>query len=123
MKANQITLRAVRAMLFAAAAVSFPGVAGATGFMPWTDIMKQSDADQDGGISMTEVKEYKLGDRFVGFQPWMRDHFAELDTDRDGKVSHAELEAGMKTMKMDEEQLSGTWTKGLGFMPREAQPR
>ncbi len=95
------------------------GTAGAGGFMPWTDIMKGADADADGMLSMPEVKDYQLGSRFTGFQPWMTDHFAELDADGNGLVTTAELAAGMKSMSMTGDQVSEAWTKGLGFMPRE----
>lgn len=97
------------------------GTAGAGGFMPWTDIMKGADADTDGMLSMAEVKDYQLGSRFTGFQPWMSDHFAELDADGNGLVTAAELEAGMHKMGMSGEQVSEAWTTGLGFMPREHQ--
>lgn len=97
------------------------GAASAQGFMPWIDIMRGADADASGAVSMEEVEAYRLGSRFQGFQPWMSDHFADLDTDGDGEVSVAELEAGTRRMGMDGAALSRAWTEGLGFMPREQE--
>lgn len=101
--------------------VAFSGAAAAQGFMPWTDIMRGADRDGSGTVSMEEVAAYRLGSRFQGFQPWMSDHFAHLDTDGDGEVSVAEIEAGMHGMGMDGAGLSRAWTEGLGFMPREQE--
>lgn len=108
-------------MLGAALAALFSGAFAAEGFMPWTDVFAKADADGDGGLTMDEVMDRKIGENFQGFQPWMRDNFATLDTDGDGIVTRAELEAGMKTMGMDDEQLSQAFFKNLGFMPKNTQ--
>lgn len=97
--------------------------AGETGFMPWTtwrqDIWNAYDSNKDGGLSMDEVKEmnHVLGEDFNGFQPWMTDHFAELDTNKDGIVHQNELHAMMEAHKYTDKQMVNEWYKGLGFMP------
>ena len=107
--------------LIAAAFVLFSTAAAADGFMPWTAVMAGADTNHDGAISMQEVRDYKLGSSFQGFQPWMTDHFAQCDTNHDGEIDHAELAACMKEMGMSDTQLSEVFFKGQGFMPRNQQ--
>lgn len=99
----------------ALAAVSFS--ATAQGFMPWTDVMMEADTNNDGGVSMEEIKAFKLGSRFQGFQPWMIDHFAELDLDKDGEISMYELKKGTMGMEMTDAEVSTGFYRGFGFMP------
>ena len=99
-------------------AALFATTASAEGFMPWTDVFAKADVNGDGGISMDEVKDHKLGEDITGFQPWMSDHFAALDTNGDGIVMMDELKAGMTTMKMDDEKLSRAFFEHQGFMPK-----
>ncbi|MGV0005459.1 MAG: hypothetical protein ACNYPG_02330 [Candidatus Porifericomitaceae bacterium WSBS_2022_MAG_OTU9] len=87
------------------------------GFMPWTDVMMEADADGSGGVSMAEIKSYRLGKRFQGFQPWMSDHFAELDTNGDGEVNLTELKKGTMEMEMGDAEVSSGFYRGFGFMP------
>ena len=105
----------VAAALACFAIMSLP--VGAQGFMPWTDVMVEADTDGSGGVSMEEIKNYRLGTRFQGFQPWMTDHFAELDTDGDGEVSMSELKKGSMGMEMGDSDLSTGFYRGFGFMP------
>ena len=90
----------------------------AAGFMPWTDVMMDADADGNGALSMSEVKDYKLGSRFVGFQPFMVDHFADLDVDGNGEISMYELKKGTMHMDMTDSEVSTGFYRGFGFMPR-----
>lgn len=90
----------------------------AEGFMPWTDVMMQADTNHDGALTMAEVKNYKASDHFIGFQPFMADHFQDYDTNGDGKVSMAELKAGTIRDQMTDPEVSVAFFKGLGFMPR-----
>lgn len=106
--------RILTATCFALASIAV----SAAGFMPWTDVMMGADADGNGAISMSEVKNYKLGSRFVGFQPFMVDHFAELDTDGDGQISMYELKKGTMDMDMTDSEVSTGFYRGFGFMPR-----
>ena len=91
----------------------------AEGFMPWADVAKMYDDNNDGKVSTTEVKsmEHVLGKGFVGFQPWYSDHFAELDGDKDGTVSMDEMKAWMEAHKMSADDMSKGFYKGFGFMP------
>jgi hypothetical protein len=98
-----------------------PFTASAEGFMPWSDVLAKADANGDGGVSMTEVKDHKLGEDFSGFQPWMQDHFEQCDTDKDGIVMVAEIEACKKAMGMSDPELSQAFFKQQGFMPKNAQ--
>jgi EF hand len=113
------TLLAI-ALTFAAGTVA---AEGETGFMPWTTWMKDVwaayDMNKDGGLSMSEVTEMsrKLGEDMVGFQPWYMDHFAKLDTDKDGIVTAEELHAMMEADKMTDAEVVKAWLRGVGFMP------
>lgn len=88
----------------------------AAGFMPWTDVFKQYDANGDGGVSMEEAKDRKLGESFVGFQPFMVDHFAELDANGDGVVMQDELQAMQKAKAWEDKQMVNQFYKNTGFM-------
>ncbi len=90
---------------------------GGSGFMPWTDVMMDADADGSGGVSMSEIKTYRLGSRFQGFQPWMGDHFDELDLDGDGEITMFELKKGTMGMEMEDQEVSTGFYRGFGFMP------
>ncbi len=89
----------------------------AEGFMPWTDVMMMADADHDGALTMNEVETFNDAEHFIGFQPFMADHFSIYDTDADGKVTMAELKAGTLRDKMTDPEVSVAFFKGLGFMP------
>lgn len=93
------------------------GVAAADGFMPWTDVLKMYDANKDGGVSMEESQDHKLGEDFVGFNPFMKDHFAELDANADGTVTQEELSAMMQTKKWEDKDMVNQFYKNTGFMP------
>ena len=97
------------------------GTASAQGFMPWTDVMMMADIDNDGSLSMDEVKKFNASDHFVGFQPFMVDHFKDCDADKDGSVTMYEVKACSKGMGMTDEETSEVFYKGLGFMPRANQ--
>lgn len=114
--------KTVLAMSFAAT-FGMMGTALAAGFMPWTDmrqdIWKAYDKSEDGKLSLQEVEEmdHQLGQDFHGFMPWMKDHFAELDVDKDGVVDQQELHAMMVKMKWQDKDMVNGWYKNTGFMP------
>lgn len=90
------------------------------GFMPWGDVAKMYDDNNDGKVSMAEVKamEHVLGKGFVGFQPWFRYHLRQLDGDKDGTVLMDEMKAWMQThTRCRPTILSKGFYKGFGFMP------
>jgi hypothetical protein len=89
----------------------------AQGFMPWTEVMLEADADGDGMLSMGEVKAYKASDHFIGFQPFMIDHFKDCDTSGDDNVSMAELKKCTMEMGMSDSEVSTGFYRGFGFMP------
>ena len=99
------------------------GTTTAAGFMPWTDmrqdIWKSYDKTADGKVSMQEVEEmdHELGKDFQGFMPWMKDHFADLDVNKDGTVDQKELDAMMVKMKWQDKDMVNGWYKNTGFMP------
>jgi hypothetical protein len=99
----------------------FAVAAGAQGFMPWTDVMMMADMNHDGELSMDEVKTYNAKDHFIGFQPFMVDHFKDCDKDDDDAVSMYELKVCTKEMGMTDSETSRVFYKGIGFMPRANQ--
>jgi len=117
-------MRKIVTVLTVAIAFAAGGVyaAGETGFMPWSnwrnDVWNAYDSNKDGNMSMDEVKEmnHVLGEDFNGFQPWMVDHFAELDENKDGVVDQHELHMMMMAKKWTDKQLVNEWYKNLGFM-------
>ena len=72
-------------------------------------------------VSPHEVMFFESKDHFVGFQPFMADHFKDFDTDGDGMVSMAEANAGRDKLGMSDDQLSKAFFERQGFMPRNAQ--
>lgn len=106
------TLLALGACLLAA-------TASADGFMPWNDVARMYDDNNDGRVSQLEVEAVTpvLGRSFVGFQPWFRDHFAELDGDHDGQVSMTEMKTWMAAHQMSDADMSKGFYRGFGFMP------
>lgn len=91
----------------------------ADGFMPWSDVARMYDDNNDGMVTMAEVKamEHVLPKGFAGFQPWFTDHLAELDTNKDGMVSMDEMKAWMAAHAMSDADMSKGFYKGFGFMP------
>jgi hypothetical protein len=97
--------------------VLFAAAASAEGFMPWTEIMAKYDANFDGGVSMEEAKNHTLGQNFVGFQPFMVDHFAELDSNGDKMIDAVELAKMKQAMKWTDKDMVNQFYKNTGFMP------
>ncbi len=106
----------MRSIIIAFALAAAAPFAGADGFMPWTDVFAKYDANGDGGVSMDEAKDRRLGESFIGFQPFMVDHFAALDADHDGKVSQAELQAMQQSKAWNDKQMVNQFYKNTGFM-------
>ena len=90
----------------------------AEGFMPWTKVVSMADLNDDGMLTMFEVERFKPVAKFPGFQPWMADHFVDLDTNGDGMVDNTELAKAKEMFKMDDTAMSQAFFKRQGFMPR-----
>jgi len=88
-------------------------------FMPWTEVMKRADTDTDGVVSMNEVKEFSHTKEFIGFQPFMADHFMDLDTNSDDMISNEELKTGIMKLGMTEDEVSKGFQEGFSFMPKD----
>ncbi|MGQ0657376.1 MAG: hypothetical protein ACT4NU_04660 [Chromatiales bacterium] len=93
-------------------------IGAAGGFMPWTGVMHLADTDGDGMISMDEVREFSRTGEYTGFQPFMADHFMELDRNSDDMISGEELKSGMMKMGMSDEDLAHGFKEGFGFMQK-----
>ncbi|MGE0483451.1 MAG: hypothetical protein AB7Q81_04885 [Gammaproteobacteria bacterium] len=92
--------------------------ATAEGFMPWTSAIDKADLNGDGMLTMFEVERFKPVTEFPGFQPFMADHFKDLDANQDGMVDRAELERAKELFGMTDAQMSEAFFKTQGFMPR-----
>lgn len=105
--------------MIALASLLIAHTATADGFMPWSDVMRMYDDNNDGMVSGAEVSAmaHVLGKGFVGFQPWFTDHQAALDTNKDGMVSMDEAKAWMASHEVSEDDMSKGFYKGFGFMP------
>lgn len=106
-------------LLFAGLLVS--GIVYAEGFMPWTDVTAMADSNKDGMLTMPEVEQFKQATEFPGFQPFMTDHFKELDTNADGMVDSDELAKAKEMFQMDDTAMSQAFFKKQGFMPKADQ--
>jgi hypothetical protein len=100
------------------AALFIAGVVHAEGFMPWTKVTEMADLNEDGMITMYEVDRFKPVADFPGFQPFMADHFQQLDTNDDGMIDAAELAKAKEMFKMTDTEMSQAFIKRQGFMPR-----
>lgn len=94
--------------------------AAAEGFTPWPEVLKMADSDKDGKVSPHEVMFFESSDHFVGFQPFMADHFQDFDVDGDGFVSLNECRSGVEKLGMSDTQISQAFFEKQGFMPRSA---
>jgi len=88
------------------------------GFMPWVNVAEMADMNRDGMISVFEVERFKPASKFPGFQPWMADHFNDLDSNKDGMVDSGELMKAKEMFEMDDTAMSQAFLKRQGFMPR-----
>ena len=104
--------------IFFIVALAFAGTVSAEGFMPWSKVTTMADLNDDGMITMFEVERFKPVAKFPGFQPFMADHFVELDTNNDGMVDAKELEKAKEMLKMNDTEMSQAFLKRQGFMPR-----
>ncbi|MEM7469618.1 MAG: hypothetical protein AAF387_22435 [Pseudomonadota bacterium] len=100
------------------ALLGFVTTVSAEGFMPWTKVTEMADLNDDGMITMFEVERFKPVAKFPGFQPWMADHFNDLDANNDGMVDATELAKAKEMFDMDDTALSQAFFKRQGFMPR-----
>jgi len=115
--------RLITAIGVVATVSAMMSASAAGGFMPWTammkDIWRAYDHTGDGNVSMQEAEEMHrvLGQDFQGFMPWMKDHFAELDTNTDGVIDATELKHMMEKMAWTDKDMVNGWYKNTGFMP------
>lgn len=84
---------------------------------PWIEAVEAADTDHDGMVSMNEVKEFPATGEFSGFQPFMADHFIDLDTDGDGMVNVEELKNGIMKMGMSPDEVAKGFRQGFSFAP------
>ena len=108
-------------VLFVLGAMSFVALVNAEGFQPWPEVLAMADKDGDGKVSPSEVMFFEAEDHFVGFQPFMADHFKDFDSDGDGFVSLDECRSGIEKLGMSDDQISKAFFERQGFMPRSNQ--
>ena len=99
------------------AGLCISGMVQAEGFMPWQKVTEMADLNDDGMLTMFEVERFKPVAKFLGFQPFMADHFTELNTN-DDMVDAGELAKAKAMFKMDDTAMSQAFLKRQGFMPR-----
>jgi Ca2+-binding EF-hand superfamily protein len=104
----------VTALLFLLLSAGF--VHAQDGDPPWRAVVASADADNDGEVSMDEVKEFPHNREFLGFQAFMADHFIAFDQDGDGNLSADELRAGIAHIGMNDEQVNNGFRHGFSFM-------
>lgn len=100
------------------ASLMFTGMTQAEGFMPWTQATEMADLNDDGMITVFEIERFKPVADFPGFQPFMADHYKQLDGNDDGMIDAAELARAKETLNMTDTEMSQAFFKRQGFMPR-----
>ena len=94
-------MKKILAVIFACltpAAIVFVAV-----FAPWMDVMQMADTDIDSQLSTNEVMNFAKRDHYTGLQPFMADHFSNLDFNGDGFLRFEECRKEM--------QMAGTVTR------------
>jgi len=97
--------------------LAIASVSGAQGFAPWMDVMKQADKDNDGRLSPNELMYFENRDHYLGFQPFMADHFPKFDFDGDGFLSFKECREGMEMAGYSDDEVMQQFTRDFGFRP------
>ncbi|MEM7468357.1 MAG: hypothetical protein AAF387_15920 [Pseudomonadota bacterium] len=92
--------------------------AAAQGFMPWNDVLTLADIDRDGKVTKVELTKFGPTDEIPGFVPWMSDHWADLDADKDGDVSLDECRSGIEAAGWTDDEIRDAFYSNVGFMPR-----
>jgi len=103
-------LKTLRSALMAGIAIAvLAGSAFAQGFMPWDEILTKAMAGKQG-VTMEMVHDFATREKqFTGFEPFMVNHFKEIDTDNDGDITMAEMHAWMDAHKMSGKELTAAW--------------
>jgi hypothetical protein len=108
----------MKRLLIIVAVCALPvGIAWAGGFMPWADVVKMADLDQDRKLSAAEILNFPHHEHFQGFQPFMANHFQKYDFNQDGFLSFEECRKGMKMDGYSEEQMVAEFKRDHGFRP------
>jgi hypothetical protein len=96
--------------LILAAAILFGGAAHADeGFMPWSDVIKKAMADHPG-LTMDAMHDFATREKqFVGFEPWMKANFKDVDANKDGMITMDEMHVWMTAHKMTDSALTKNW--------------
>lgn len=103
--------------LVAVLAVSLlTGAVSAAGFQDWVNVVHMADKNGDGMVSHDEVMDFHDA-KAVGFQPFMVDHWKDLDTNGDGMVSMDEIKVAMKKLKMTDKDMLKAFFEKQGFQP------
>lgn len=109
-----------RQLLLGAILLTSIGTATAEGFRPWGDIFNEADTDKSGGLTLAECDHYMHADVYPGFSPFFRNHFTDMDADKNGEVTKEEMAQGMKAMQMTDEDVAKSWREGSGFQPKKS---
>ncbi len=105
-------------VLVAAVVLMAADIAVAQGFQPWGDVFDAADTDNSGGLSKDECDHHPDAGKFPGFGPWFRNHFTDMDADKNGELTKDEMMAGMQAVQITGEDVLNTWREGLGFQPK-----
>ncbi len=107
-----------RKVIITAVVLLGAGSAAAGGFKPWGDVFSAADTDKSGGLSKAECDHNPDAGKFPGFGPWFRNHFTDMDADKNGEVTMEEMMTGMKAMQVTDEELLKGWREEPGFRPK-----
>ncbi len=92
------------------------GTALGAGFQDWVNVVHMADTNGDSMVSHQEVMDFHDADA-PGFQPFMIDHWKELDTNGDGMVSMDEIKAAMRKLNMTDKDMLKAFFEKQGFQP------
>lgn len=97
--------------------LTYGAAATAEGFRPWGEVFEAADVDNSGGLTKEECDHHPDAGRFPGFGPWFRNHFMDMDANKDGHLTQEEMAVGMAAVQMTPEAVLESWKTGLGFQP------
>jgi hypothetical protein len=112
----------MKAFVIAAAVFLPSGFVAADAFMPWQKVLEVADVDRDSRLSPEEILKFEQRDHFMGFQPFMADHFSKYDFNEDGFLSLEECRKGMQEAGYSDAQVTAEFKRDHGFRPWNREP-
>lgn len=105
-------------ILVAAVALIAAGNVAAQGCMPWVEVFAAADTDYGDRLTKDKCDHHVDAGKFLGFNPRFRNHFTDIDADKNGELMKDEMTAGMQTMPVTDEDVVTGCPEGLSFQSK-----